>query len=234
MSLAPDAVSAIGLPMALGLGMLYGLGPCLVSCLPYLGPVFLNADQGVRHSWKILLPLALGRLTVYAGFGAISGWWGSRFVAGVDGWVVHLAIGLALLLVGVSLLSRRCRGTSCGARPMAGEAVIRWSSRQAPGAGQMMPFGLFLMGVGMALTPCVPLSTVLISSAATGSSGLGALLGLSFGLGAITAPSLIYGVVVAYFGQQLRVQLGTWLPRLEVFSAALLVVVGITQLLRLF
>ena len=50
----PDALGTIGLPMALGLGMLYGLGPCLVSCLPYLGPVFLNADQGIRQSWKIL------------------------------------------------------------------------------------------------------------------------------------------------------------------------------------
>lgn len=233
MSLAPDAVSAIGLPMALGLGMLYGLGPCLVSCLPYLGPVFLNADQGVRQSWKILLPLSLGRLTVYSGFGAVSGWWGSRFVAGVEGWVVHLAIGLAMLLVGLSLLSRRCRGSSCKAGA-AGEAVVAWSSRKPSVAPQMMPFGLFLMGVGMALTPCAPLSAVLISSAATGSSGLGALLGLCFGLGAITAPSLVYGVVVAYFGEQLRARLGTWLPRLEGLSAGLLVAVGITQLLRLY
>jgi len=233
LSLAPDAVTAIGLPMALGLGMLYGLGPCLVSCLPYLGPVFLNADQGVRQSWKILLPLSLGRLTVYSGFGAISGWWGARFVAGVEGWVVHLAIGLAMLLVGVSLLSRRCRGSSCKAGS-AGEAVVAWSSRKPPAATQMMPFGLFLMGVGMALTPCAPLSAVLISSAATGSSGLGALLGLCFGLGAITAPSLVYGVVVAYFGEQLRARLGTWLPRLEGLSAGLLVAVGITQLLRLY
>lgn len=219
--------------MALGLGMLYGLGPCLVSCLPYLGPVFLNADQGVRKSWKILLPLSLGRLTVYSGFGAISGWWGSRFVAGVEGWVVHLAIGLAMLLVGISLLSRRCRGSSCKAGS-AGEAVVAWSSRKPPAAAQMMPFGLYLMGVGMALTPCAPLSAVLISSAATGSSGLGALLGLCFGLGAITAPSLVYGVVVAYFGEQLRARLGTWLPRLEGLSAGLLLAVGITQLLRLY
>jgi putative Mn2+ efflux pump MntP len=44
---------------------------------------------------------------------------------------------------------------------------------------------------------------------------------------------LIYGVVVAYFGQQLRAQLGVWLPRLETFSAVLLIAVGLNQLLRL-
>lgn len=233
MNLAPDTVTAIGLPMALGLGMLYGLGPCLVSCLPYLGPVFLNADEGIRHSWKILLPLSLGRLTVYSGFGAISGWWGSRFVAGVDGWVVNLAIGLAMLLVGLALLSRRCAGTTCRKARPAGDGKVQWRSGPPAASVQIMPFGLYLMGVGMALTPCAPLSAVLISSAATGSAWLGALLGWCFGLGAITAPSLVYGVVVAYFGQQLRVQLGTWLPRLEVFSAVLLVAVGINQLLRL-
>lgn len=233
MILSPDVVSTVGLSMAMGLGMLYGLGPCLVSCLPYLGPVFLNVDQGVRHSWKILLPLSLGRLTVYAGFGAISGWWGSRFVAGVAGWVVNLAIGLAMLLVGISLLSRRCGSTTCAKAPADGDFSVKWLPRPPAASAQMMPFGLYLMGVGMALMPCAPLGAVLISSAATGSAWWGAMLGLSFGLGAIAAPALVYGVVVAYFGQQLRAQLGIWLPRLEMLSAALFVLAGINQLLRL-
>ncbi len=233
MILTPDAVGTIGLPMALGLGMLYGLGPCLVSCLPYLGPVFLNSDQGVRHSWKILLPLSLGRLTVYSSFGAISGWWGSRYVAGVENWAINLAIGLAMLLVGVALLSPRCSKAACSNAGTGGESKVKWLRRPPASATQMMPFGMYLMGIGMALTPCAPLSAVLISSAATGNAWLGALLGLCFGLGAITAPSLIYGVVVAYFGQQLRAQLGVWLPRLETFSAVLLIAVGLNQLLRL-
>lgn len=231
--MTPDAVGTIGLPMALGLGMLYGLGPCLVSCLPYLGPVFLNFDQGVRHSWKILLPLSLGRLTVYSSFGAISGWWGSRFVAGVESWAINLAIGLAMLLVGVALLSPRCTQAACSNDSKGRESKVKWLRRPPESATQMMPFGLYLMGIGMALTPCAPLSAVLISSAATGNAWLGALLGLCFGLGAITAPALVYGVVVAYFGQQLRVQLGVWLPRLETFSAVLLIAVGLNQLLRL-
>lgn len=226
-------VGTFGLSTALGLGMLYGLGPCLVSCFPYLGPVFLNADHGIRHSWQILLPISLGRLTVYTGFGAISGWWGGRFVAGVNAWVVNLAVGLALVLVGGALLSRRCRGGGCAKAAKGGSATVVWGKGAASATAQIMPFGLYLMGVGMALTPCVPFSAVLVASAATTSAWLGAMLGVFFGFGAITAPSLIYGVGVAYFGQQLRLQLGLWLPRLEMFSAALLVFVGIRQLLYL-
>ena len=219
---------AIGLPMALGLGLVYGLGPCLLSCLPYLGPLFVNADQGIARSWRILLPVSLGRLTVYGGFGAVSGWWGGRYVGGVNGWVVHLTVGIALVLVGVALLGRRSAGAACGSCAPKDEQKISWRPRQA--AAQAMPSGLYLMGVGMALTPCAPQGAVLVAAAASGTAWSGAALGLSFGLGAIAAPWLVYGTVVAYVGQQLREQLGRWQPRIEALSAFLLLGTGLVQL----
>jgi len=225
----PVEAVAIGLPMALGLGLVYGLGPCLLSCLPYLGPLFINAERGISHSWRILLPVSLGRLTVYGGFGAVSGWWGGRYVGGVNGWVVHLTVGVALVLVGVALLGRRSGGAACGACASGGEQQITWRPRQAA-AAQAMPSGLYLMGVGMALTPCAPQGAVLVAAAASGTPWSGAALGLSFGLGAIAAPWLVYGTVVAYVGQQLREQLGRWQPRIEVLSAFLLLGTGLVQL----
>ena len=225
----PVEAVAIGLPMALGLGLVYGLGPCLISCLPYLGPLFVNAERGIAHSWRILLPVSLGRLTVYGGFGAVSGWWGGRYVGGVNGWVVHLTVGVALVLVGVALLGRRSAGAACGACASGGEQQITWRPRPAA-AAQAMPSGLYLMGVGMALTPCAPQGAVLVAAAASGTPWSGAALGLSFGLGAIAAPWLVYGTVVAYIGQQLREQLGRWQPRIEVLSAFLLLGTGLVQL----
>jgi cytochrome c biogenesis protein CcdA len=225
----PVEAVAIGLPMALGLGLVYGLGPCLISCLPYLGPLFVNAERGIAHSWRILLPVSLGRLTVYGSFGAISGWWGGRYVGGVNGWVVHLTVGVALVLVGVALLGRRSAGAACGACASGGEQKITWHRSQAA-AVQAMPSGLYLMGVGMALTPCAPQGAVLVAAAASGTPWSGAALGLSFGLGAIAAPWLVYGTVVAYVGQQLREQLGRWQPRIEVLSAFLLLGTGLVQL----
>ena len=225
----PVEAVAIGLPMALGLGLVYGLGPCLISCLPYLGPLFINAERGIRHSWRILLPVSLGRLTVYGGFGAVSGWWGGRYVGGVNGWVVHVTVGVALVLVGIALLGRRSGGAACGACSSGGEQQITWRPRPAAVA-QAMPSGLYLMGVGMALTPCAPQGAVLVAAAASGTPWSGAALGLSFGLGAIAAPWLVYGTVVAYVGQQLREQLGRWQPRIEVLSAFLLLGTGLVQL----
>ncbi|MEY2633722.1 MAG: hypothetical protein RIR00_2376, partial [Pseudomonadota bacterium] len=184
LALPPESLS---LPLAFSLGLLYGLGPCLLSCLPYLGPVLLSSDGGLRQSWQVLLPLSAGRLTVYAGFGAVSGWWGSRFVAGVAPWTVALTLGLALLLAGLALLLRRrggCAGRACGG--------------PAAPSRPLLTSGLYLLGVGMALTPCAPLSAILLGAAASASPLGGALLGLAFGLGACLAPGLVYGLGVAY------------------------------------
>lgn len=231
MSVQAEVLPLVGLPVALGLGLLYGMGPCLVSCLPYLGPVFLASDGGIRRSWRVLLPLSLGRLTVYGGFGAISGWWGSRFVGGVTDWVIHLVVGLAGVLVGWALFLRRQRPAGCSGSPMAAEAPLHFQ-RRATTPPDHLPFGLYLMGMGLALTPCAPQGVVLASAAASGSPLLGAGFGLLFGAGALLAPAVVYGLAAAYIGQQLRRQLGAWLGRLERLSAALLVLVGSSELFK--
>lgn len=224
-----DVETIVGLPMALALGLVYGLGPCLVSCLPYLGPVFLARDFDWRRSWRVVLPLALGRLAGYVGFGALAGGAGHFLKDGLaTASLLHLLIGTAALMVGISLFWRRrplCTAAGPGA-PV--DLPLRRFSAAEP--RPLLPGGLFLMGVGMALTPCAPLGIVLFSAAASGAALSGLLLGLCFGLGAIVVPSLVYGLGVAYFGSRLRLQLGPWRQRIEQLSAGLLVLVGVRQL----
>jgi sulfite exporter TauE/SafE len=223
----------VGLPMALALGLVYGLGPCLVSCLPYLGPVFLARDFSWRRSWRVVLPLSLGRLAGYSTFGAAAGW-ASHYVkdSTVASPLLHLLVGAAALMVGLALFWRR-PACAVAAAPAAGVQPLRrvdFGAEPRP----LLPGGLFLMGAGMALTPCGPLGVVLFSAAASGHALSGFLLGLSFGLGAIVVPSLVYGLGVAYFGARLREQLGPWRPRIEALSAGLLILVGMSQLIRAF
>jgi cytochrome c biogenesis protein CcdA len=222
--------TVVGLPMALALGLVYGLGPCLVSCLPFLGPVFLARDCTGRRAWRVVLPLSLGRLSGYGLFGALAGWAG-RYVK--DGSAaaapLHLLLGAAALMVGLALCWRR--RPACAGAPVAdGVPLRRFASGHEP--RPLLPGGLFLMGLGMALTPCGPLGIVLFSAAASGHALAGLLLALAFGLGAIVVPSLVYGLGVAYFGARLREQLGPWRPRIETLSAGLLLLVGTSQLLR--
>lgn len=220
----------VGLPMAMSLGLAYGLGPCLVACLPFLGPIFLARDFSLRRSWRVVLPLSLGRLAGYSLFGAAAGFAGQYVKDGAAASpALGLVVGSASLLIGLALLWQP--RPACAAAPAAGSAPLRRFEVDTE-PRPLLPGGLFLMGIGMALTPCAPLGVVLFSAAAAGHAAAGLLLGLCFGLGAIVVPSLVYGLGVAYFGGRLREQLGPWRPRIEALSAGLLILVGMSQIIR--
>ncbi len=219
----------VGVPMAVALGFAYGMGPCLISCAPFLGPVFLASEGGVCQSWRIVLPLSLGRIGAYTGFGALVG----SFSYYVKGMVLvpalHLVLGAAVLAMGLALLLRK-PATTCAAAATGSQPLRRMDRHGS--AQRLLPGGLFLMGVAMTLSPCAPLGIVLFSAAMSGSGWSGAELGLGFGLGAALVPALFYGWGVAYVGARLRDQLREWQPRLERVSAGLLVVVGVSNLVR--
>jgi sulfite exporter TauE/SafE len=221
--------NVIGAPMALALGFAFGMGPCLVTCLPYLAPVFLGGDGGVRRSWRILLPLSLGRLCGYAALGAASGYLGRVASDVIDAAAMRAVLGAASLLVGVALTWRARGPVRCATS----------GSRQAQPLRQMvrttrvrdfLPIGLFVLGVGMAVNPCAPLGVVLFSAAAAASASDGAGIALAFGVGALVVPSLVYGFGAAYFGEQLRARLGAWRAPIERAAAALLVINGLVAL----
>ena len=211
---------------ALLLGLSFGSGPCNIACLPYLGPVFLNADSGVRRAWRILLPFCLGRMTGYALLAGAAGWAGLL----VEDWVaspwVRWLLGGATILVALSLLWRRYRGNLSCSKPVQQQSVevqLEVPRKSPP----LLPGGLFLMGMGMALNPCAPLSTVILASATTASVVAGMSLGIGFGLGAVFIPTLIFAFGVAHFGAQIRQHLSEWRIALENTSVGLLVLMGI-------
>jgi thiol:disulfide interchange protein DsbD len=218
----------VGAPMAAALGFAYGMGPCLISCAPFLGPVFLASDGGIKKSWKIILPLSLGRLLAYCTFGAVVGAFGHYVKGGVITDSVRVLVGCAVLMMGVALLLRKQK-KSCSSVPPPSVPLRRMDRRDS--AQSLLPGGLFLMGVSMTLSPCAPLGVVLFSAAMSGSALGGLALALSFGLGAIVIPALFFGIGMAYLGTRLREQLQSWRPVIERISAILLIAVGLSNLI---
>jgi len=78
-----------------------------------------------------------------------------------------------------------------------------------------LPGGLFFMGVGMAATACAPLTTIMLTAAATASTFSGFMLGFCFGIGAVLVPALVFGIGMAYFGQRIREIMQVWRSTLE-------------------
>ena len=219
-------ILSVGAALLLGLG--YGAGPCNIACLPYLGPVFAATDGGIRNAWRTLLPFSLGRITGSALLGGVAGGLGLL----VEDWLaspwVRWVLGLATVLVALSLLFRRregCSKTSCQtttevALPSQGQP------KDDKSGGRMLPGSLFLMGLGMAMNPCAPLTTVVLASATSASIITGISLGTGFALGAVFVPTWVFAFGVAHFGEQIRRHLTQHRLALENTSVALLVLTG--------
>ena len=211
--------------MLLGLG--FGAGPCNIACLPYLGPVFMATDQGMRNSWRILLPFSLGRIFGYALLGMAAGWAGLLVQDWIDGPWVRWVLGGATILLALSILWRRKSAghASCNARNNnpGNEARLRVAGKNTP----LMPGALFGMGAGMALNPCAPLSSIILAAATIASALAGMSLGLGFALGAIIVPTLVFATGMAHFGAQVRLHLKHWRGALEKASITLLLLLGL-------
>jgi thiol:disulfide interchange protein DsbD len=220
--MAPLEQTLLTLPMAMLLGLVFGMGACTVACLPYLGPVFIAAEGGMRQSWRILLPFSLGRLGSYASLAAIAGLSGQYIGAGLAGGQLRWLMGAAAILLGVAMLLRPPGG---GCSRHSKDSSPRRGLRSLS-AGTAMPGGLFLLGASMALSPCAPLGSVLFSAAACASAWNGLWLGLGFGAGAIVIPTIFYGFGFAWFGSRLREQLRNSHRHVVRLSAALLILTG--------
>lgn len=221
-------ITDITLPAALLAGLAFGAGPCNVTCLPYLGPVFLRGD-GVAESWKILLPFSLGRVSGYAVLGLIAGTAGQLIAQLMQSRLAGWVLGLATILVGISLILNRAQKKSCNQQSSHEQRVNSYQSlkhHQHP-----LPLPLYMMGAGMALNPCLPLTAILAAATASGSWLTGLGLGLAFGMGAVLIPSLVFGLLIAHFGAELQRHIGSWAGQIQTTSGSLLILLGLVTTL---
>ncbi|WP_303901061.1 urease accessory protein UreH domain-containing protein [Thiohalomonas denitrificans] len=229
---------ALSFSAALVMGLIYGAGPCNIACLPYLGPVFLARSGGIRQAWRTILPFSLGRLSAYAALGAAAAAVGRAVTVQLEYGAGAVLLGAASVIVGLVILwrSRRTgKGTpsSCSAHPSPGnqsEIILH----HKPADTALMPMGLFGMGAAMALNPCVPLGTVALAAAVTADPTAGLMLGVGFGLGAVAIPAVLFSLVVAHIGAEVRERLAGWKGGLERTAGAMLIGMGALSISGLF
>ncbi len=216
-------IASLGLGAVFFLGLSFGAGPCNIACLPYLGPVFLAANDNMQTAWRTILPFSLGRLAGYALLGSGAGWAGFIIQEWLESEWAGFVLGYATILVALALLFRSSKKSNCNSppKPSSAEHVI---SFQKP-AKSFKP-GLFFMGMGMAFNPCTPLTLVIVAAATTASATLGLLLGIAFGLGAVILPTAIFSIGVAHFGAEINKALLEWRSPLEKMSIGLLFFMG--------
>ena len=210
------------------LGLSFGAGPCSVTCLPFLGPMFVQGNSGWHARLNILLPFTLGRLAGYATLGMVAGSIGYAATELLPSQWAALILGVATIVAGLMLLRRVHTGhKSCGISQQATkEHSVPITSDNGKVGRTTDLLSRFFMGYGLALNPCLPLATVLTAAAATATWHGGLSLGLSFGFGAVVVPTVVYAVLVAHIGEQIKAHAAQWRTSLERSAAVMLIALG--------
>ncbi len=196
------------------LGLALGLTACTITCLPFMGVWALGRNGSVRENLFDTAAFLSGRLVSYCTLGALAGAGGAWLMLILAGGVGNLAIGMASLVAALWL-----------AWPVSG-AHGNCSLRRRGDAGSP-----FLLGISLTLIPCAPLTTLLATCAAAGSSVQGGLYGVFFGAGAVISPMLVLIPACGGFGRVLREQ-GEWLmPWLRYGAALVMLLLGARRLI---
>jgi uncharacterized protein len=206
-----------------------GAAGSTVHCVPMCGGFVLGqvADGMARVpaarlcEWQrvgrgALLPYHMGRLTTYAGLGALGG-----MATGRLPWFGLVSAAL-LLLGAVLFLAQVTRRFPWLDRAPAGwtGAVARLAKRAGGG---------YPLGIALGFLPCGFLYAALATTAASGNPLLGGLGMLAFGLG--TVPALVaVGIAGQAAGRRWQRGIATAAPAVMLLNAALLAVLALRGL----
>jgi sulfite exporter TauE/SafE len=239
----PGGIEAV-LNGGLVLGLLVaGAAGSVVHCVPMCGPFVLGqvSDrlarvpaarlcEASRIASGMLLPYHLGRITTYAGLGALAAMVGGALAR--LSWLGPLA-GV-LLLVGALLFLAQAVKRSAPWLPRLAPSTgpMRWRrtiGRLARRIDRSRPQGGFLLGVILGFLPCGFLYGALAVAAASGSAPRGAIAMLAFGLG--TVPSLMaVGVAGQAFGRGWHSVVAAVSPVVLVLNAVVLAALAVVRL----
>lgn len=236
-------------PLAGG-GLLLGLfvagaAGSTMHCVPMCGGFVLGqvADRMAAVpaarlcEWRrvgagVLLPYHLGRLTTYAGLGAVAGL-GGAVLARLP-WFGLLSAALLLAAAGLFLLHALRRAVPALSRllPTLERAPPSWShaiARLTRGLDRNRRGGGYLLGLALGFLPCGFLYAALAATAAGGSPALGTLAMLAFGLG--TAPALVaLGIAGQAAGRRWQRGMAVAGPTIMLLNAALLAALAVQRL----
>jgi uncharacterized protein len=222
--------------------LLAGLAGGAMHCVPMCGPFVLGqvADRMARVPavrlcelqrvrGALLLPYHLGRITTYAGLGALAAAMGSTLSS--LPWLSSLS-GLLLLVAALLFLGQALRRLVPALHALLPDATaaphgfVRLIVGLTGRIDRSSPLGGLLLGLALGFLPCGFLYAALTAAAASGGPAAGALAMVAFGLG--TVPSLVaVGIAGQAAGRRWQRATVSAAPAVMLLNAALLTVLAL-------
>lgn len=194
-------------------GLQLGATACAISCMPLLSPILLANSQDKKKAISILTLFFSSKVFAY-GVIAMLAFFGTALV---KSFVESVPINqiLSLFVMGVALVIFK------NVLSQKGEC------KSACSMGKISGGNYALMGFFSSFTICLPLSSLLLLSASSSSIFNSFSYGITFGLGAVLVPFLIFYFIIFRVNNEVVAQFKKYKKQIEIFAALLLFVVGI-------
>jgi cytochrome c biogenesis protein CcdA len=215
--LEKEIVSEVTLLSLFLVGLSYGATACMFTCMPFLSPLLLTNSSNIKQSFGVMVPFSMGRVFTYTFLALISSMSAMMIKDLINNPTISQTIlGVATILVALLILKNSLQNNkSCCTTP-----------QKTP----KTKIGYFFMGAGISLNPCVPVMTLLTASAYATSSFQAISYGFIFGLGAVAASFLVFGVIFSQMAKGIVSEFSKYKKHIEITAAILLIIVGIATL----
>lgn len=196
-------------------GLFYGMTVCGFSCLPYLGTYIMGTQEGFGKGLKAVLIFSLSKIVTYTFIGALCGYIGSVIPDKINPEHILLITGGIIFLIGIIVILKPHR--SC---PQSGRNITQRRSFQKS------YLHLIIMGVGISLMPCLPLTAVLLYSSTTHSIFAGGLIALVFSIGTSISPLYLFGGAAGWFSKKIKLKIPQHSRLLQRLNGGVLALLG--------
>jgi thiol:disulfide interchange protein DsbD len=185
--------------------------------MPFLSPLLLAHTGGRWGALQVVSVFSLGRVVSYS-LMAVAASFAAMGVKSLldDPALSQSLVGGSTVFVGALILYRSFRPQSCCG-----------GAERGSGAGNL---GYFAMGFAITLNPCAPVLSLVTLATGSVNAADALAMGLSFGIGAVSASWLLFGLFMSPVAKEAVTQLSRYKSAIERVAALLLIAVGIAAI----
>lgn len=204
-------------------GLFYGMTFCSLSCLPYLGTYIMGMQQGFGKGLKAAFIFSLSRIVTYTFLGGLCGYIGSLICEEINPRLILFITGLILFLIGIIVILSPLRSCIQNGRSISKKISV-----------QNAYLHLIIMGIVISLTPCPPLTGILLYSSTTHSVFTGGFIAFMFSIGTSISPLCLFGGAAGWFSQKISLRIPQHRRFMQRISGIILALLGARLLYGVF
>lgn len=193
-------------------GLQLGATACAISCMPVMTPILLSNREDKSGALRILFAYFSGKILAYTFISSLSFFGANLFKNLISPTIPFSKIGaIFIVALGLFLLYKSIFQTQSCTR----------SCQSSLG------FGYIGIGFFSSFAFCLPVGMLIATSAMSSTFFASLLYGISFGIGVVIIPFLLFYFFIFRITSGILSELKQYKKHIEIFSASILILVGV-------